>query len=219
MGDILNCTMDGWSPVIGDPTWTGWATVLVYLSVMVLAALLARRAPFPARSLSRERLFWMVIALLMMALALNKQLDLQSALTMAGRCAAKAQGWYADRRQVQGVFLMLIAAGGLMALGTLMWLLRGTWSRSALPVLGLCFVLAFVLMRAVGFHQFDQMLGIPMMGVRANAVLEWIGPLIIGGTALRLLVRQRPPSGQAVGLSAGSKDGFVDSTRKDRAKT
>jgi len=219
MSDVLSCTTHSWSPGIGDPTWTGWSTVLVYLSVMVLAAMLARRAPFPAYSLTRERLFWMVIALLLMALALNKELDLQSALTAIGRCAAKAQGWYEDRRQVQGAFLMLIAAGGLVALGILLWLLRGTWSRSALPVLGLCFLMAFVLMRAVGFHQFDQMLGIPMMGVRANVVLEWIGPLLIGATAVRLLVRQPPPSRQATGLSAASKDGLARLTRSDRAKS
>lgn len=200
MNDVLTCTINGWSPVIGDPSWTGWATVLVYLCVMVLTALVVRRAPFPARSLSRERLFWMIITLLMLALALNKQLDLQSVLTVAGRCAAKAQGWYEDRRQVQGMFLMLIAAGALVALGILMWLLRGTWRRSTVPVLGLCFVIGFVLMRAVGFHRFDQMLSVPMMGVRVNVVLEWIGPFLIGTTAVRLLLRQQPLGGRAGGL-------------------
>lgn len=187
MNDILTCTTQGWQPVIGDPSWRGWATVLIYLAVMLLAALVARRAPFPDRSRRRERLFWIVVAVLMAGLAINKQLDLQSALTVAGRCAAKAQGWYGNRRMAQALFLMMIAVGGLLALIALLRLLRGTWSRSALPILGMCFVTAFVLMRAVGFHHFDRMLGIPMLGVRANTVLEWTGPLLIGAVSLWLI--------------------------------
>jgi hypothetical protein len=191
MNEILTCTTDRWQPVIGDPSWRGWATVLIYLAVMGLAVMVARRAPFPGRSRGRERLFWIVVAVLMGLLAINKQLDLQSALTVAGRCAAQAQGWYQNRRLVQALFLMIIAVGAGITLIALLRLLRGTWSRSALPILGLCFVMGFVLMRAVGFHHFDRMLGIPMLGVRANTVLEWTGPLLIGTVALWLLARRR----------------------------
>jgi hypothetical protein len=48
-------------------------------------------------------------------------------------------------------------------------------------------------MRAVGFHHLDRILPIPVLGVRANTVLEWTGPLLIGAAAVWLLRRPAPP--------------------------
>ncbi|MDB5657901.1 MAG: isopropylmalate isomerase large subunit [Cypionkella sp.] len=51
----------------------------------------------------------------MLILAVNKQLDLQSALAATGRCIAQFQGWYRARRDVQHhvieVLLVAIVAG------------------------------------------------------------------------------------------------------------
>ncbi|HMO06041.1 MAG TPA: isopropylmalate isomerase [Paracoccaceae bacterium] len=199
MRGILACTLETWRPVIGDPGWQGWTTVAVYAATALLALALARAAPFPRASRGRERAFWGLVAVLMAALAVNKQLDLQSALTAAGRCTALAQGWYEGRRPVQAAFLIAIAGLGLVLLAVLLAVLRGTWARSALPVAGLVFVTGFVMMRAVGFHGFDAMLGLPVpgtvpgtvLGLRANTLLEWTGPVLIAATALVLLRRRR----------------------------
>lgn len=48
----------------------------------------------------REQKLWLLIALMFIFLGINKQLDLQSALTEAGRILAIKQGWYAARRIV-----------------------------------------------------------------------------------------------------------------------
>ena len=105
MGD---CILARWQPVIGDPSWQGWATVLVYLATAALA-FLASRAAFPQPTARQERVFWVLVLLLLTGLAVNKQLDLQSALTAAGRCLARAQGWYGQRRLVQMGFLLGLA--------------------------------------------------------------------------------------------------------------
>ncbi|WP_377707219.1 hypothetical protein [Paracoccus fontiphilus] len=175
-----------WQPVIGDPTWQGWATVLVYLATMGLALAAASRTR-PAATQGRERTFWLITALIMAALAVNKQLDLQSALTAAGRCLAQAQGWYDRRRPVQIGFLVGLAVLALLFLVILRKLLRGSLSRNLLPIFGLVFVCAFVLMRAIGFHHADRLLGLPVLGLRANTALEWIGPVLISLGAVRLL--------------------------------
>lgn len=182
---MLDCVLSRWQPVIGDPTWQGWATVLVYLATAFLA-FQASRAAFPAATAGRERAFWILTLLLLAGLALNKQLDLQSALTAAGRCMARAQGWYGQRRLVQLGFLLGLASLALILLVALLRMLRGSWSRSALPVLGLVFVCTFVLMRAVGFHHADRLLGLPILGLRTNTALEWAGPALISLGALRL---------------------------------
>jgi hypothetical protein len=83
-------------------------------------------------------------------------------------------------------FLGGLAVLAVVFLLILLRLLKGSWSRSALPVLGIVFVCAFVLMRAVGFHHADRLLGIPVMGLRMNTALEWTGPALISLGALRV---------------------------------
>lgn len=183
MGD---CILGRWQPAIGDHSWQGWATVLVYLATAVLA-FLASRAAFPQATARQERAFWVLVLVLLTGLAINKQLDLQSALTAAGRCLAHAQGWYGQRRPVQMAFLAGLAVMAVIFLVMLLSLLRGSWMRNALPVLGLVFVCTFVLMRAVGFHHADRLLGLPVLGLRANTALEWAGPALISLGALRRL--------------------------------
>lgn len=100
---------------------------------------------------------------------------------------AKAQGWYETRRGVQKDFLIALAGMAALFMVVMLVLLRGTWRRTGLAVIGLAFVCGFVLMRAVGFHHFDQMLGVLIMGIRTNGILEWTGPLLITISGLRLL--------------------------------
>lgn len=189
MMEVLTCTSDRWRPVIGDPGWQGWTTVIIYLLVAALALRVAGQARFPIITRRRERAFWVFVAMLMMILAINKQLDLQSAMTAGGRCLAQIQGWYGQRREVQLLFLFGLAAMSSLALLSGLVLMRRSLRRIFLPALGLVFVCGFVLMRAVGFHNVDQMLGVPMFGVRTNTALEWFGPLLISAGAFWRLKR------------------------------
>ncbi|TBN38646.1 hypothetical protein EYE42_12190 [Paracoccus subflavus] len=189
---MMVCILARWQPGIGDPGWRGWATVLLYLAAMVIAWR-ASRATFPPATRLRERSFWMLTALILGFLAVNKQLDLQSALTALGRCMAHAQGWYGQRRLVQVAFLAGLAIAGVVFVAALLHLLRGSWPRSALPVIGLVFVCTFVLMRAAGFHHMDRILGVPLLRLRANNVLEWTGPILIMLGALRVSYQRGRP--------------------------
>lgn len=193
MIEVVTCTFDRWRPVIGDPGWQGWTTVILYLVVAALALRVVRRARFPIRTRRRERAFWVFVTMLMMVLSINKQLDLQSAFTAAGRCLAQIQGWYGQRRGVQLLFLLGLAAMSSLVLLSGLVFLRHSLRRIILPALGLVFVCGFVLMRAVGFHNFDLMLGVPVFGVRANTALEWFGPLLISAGAVWCLKRGPGP--------------------------
>lgn len=188
---IVQCAFQNWNAGIGDPTLWGWLTVVIYALAAVVAARVAYRGPFPDASRSREQIFWGCLAVGLTFLAVNKQLDLQTFFTVIGRCSALEQGWYEDRRTIQGLvilgFALLVVAGGVFFL----FLLRGTLRRTALPILGAAFVGGFVLIRAVGFHNVDQMIGMrlpPALGsVKVNFLLEAPGPLLIMFTGLWLL--------------------------------
>ena len=81
MTELLDCIPTYWQPGIGDPSLAGWLTVLLYVLVGLLAFRVAGRVAFPVATRGRERSFWIIVGCLMLCLAVNKQLDLQSALT------------------------------------------------------------------------------------------------------------------------------------------
>ena len=173
-----------WSPTIGDPTAMGWITVALYFGVSLLAALVSSRHP------GRLRLFWLILSAILLALAINKQLDLQSALTATGRCLAKAQGWYDARQIIQSRFILAIMGLSVVAALWLCWAMRRDLGRIWLAVIGFVCLLAFIAIRASGFHHFDQFIGYEIGNVRMNWILEIGGIALIGLNALYLLRRK-----------------------------
>jgi hypothetical protein len=103
-----------WSPGIGDPTVAGWATTFLYFATVVQIWRVMRRID----SASFEYTVWWLLLVCMFALGVNKQLDLQTALTEIGRIVAHKQGWYDDRQEVQKMFIAGLcgaAAAGCVA--------------------------------------------------------------------------------------------------------
>lgn len=182
----LVLTPDGsWRPGIGDPSLMGWLTVGAYLAAawLCLRAYRSARARGPAaRSLA---LGWAFLCAGMALLGINKQLDLQSLITVIGRKVALEQGWYERRHIVQVWFiggLGVVASGGALGLGLLLRRhLREFW----LALLGGCFIALFVFVRATSFHSVDVFLRTPLAGVRANWLLELGGITCVALAALR----------------------------------
>src|SRR6201989_3401528 len=92
-----------WRPGIGDPTIGGWLTVVVYFLAVWSTWKTARIAA------SGERGLWHAILILFVGLGINKQLDLQTALTELGRMAAFYLGWFEERRTIQLWFVVAVA--------------------------------------------------------------------------------------------------------------
>ena len=200
IGELLLCAGSRWSPGIGDPTFYGWATVWTFAVASILCALLGlgpKGRP--------ERRFWLLLAVLMALLAVNKQLDLQSGLTAIGRCLSQRQGWYEGRRSVQALFVLALAAAAVLVLALIAIPLRHRLGRIWPAVLGAVFVAAFVMIRAVSFTHVDALLKLPVGAFRLNHLLENGGPLLIALNALVLLAR-RPPTLPPAPLPARPSD-------------
>lgn len=185
MRTTLTCAFTRWSPGLGDDTWVGWLTVAVYLVAAFVAARAARAIDDSVTGSGRERVFWWITAAILLALAVNKQLDLQSLLTMVARCHAQLSGWYEDRRGVQELFIVLIEAAGVLSLALLALILRGILGRIWPALLGLGFVCLFVVIRAASFHHVDIFLGSSIAGIKMNWLLELPGPTLIALVAWR----------------------------------
>lgn len=185
MRTTLTCAFTQWSPGLGDNHPMGWLTVVVYLVAAFAAASAARSMPGSDPRTRRERAFWWGAAGILLALGVNKQLDLQSLMTMIARCHAQLSGWYDVRRIVQEAFIYLIAAGAVVVLGLMALLLRGILGRIWPALLGLGFVCLFVVIRAASFHHVDVLLGSTAAGIKLNWLLELPGPTLVALVALR----------------------------------
>jgi hypothetical protein len=121
----------------------------------------------------------------MMALGVNKQLDLQSLFTDIGRVASHHLGWYDQRRGVQKWFVIAVvgAAGGFGA-----WFVghrHAFWRRHRLFSLGLVLITIFVLLRMMSAYHFDLFRRHYLLEWAFNQVLELSGISMIALAAMR----------------------------------
>jgi peptidoglycan/LPS O-acetylase OafA/YrhL len=166
-----------WKPGIGDPSVIGWVTVVAYLIAAWYCYRLVRGPLF--RWKEREERLWQILALGLLFLGINKQLDLQTALTEAGRLMAREQGWYSERSIVQVAFLFFLFVLGMAGAVAVFRLTRTTSRYAQIAALGAVLLISFVIMRATSFHNVDHMLGEKLAGMRFNWIFELGGILII----------------------------------------
>ena len=166
-----------WSPGIGDPTLVGWATVVLYF----LGAWQCYRVAtiFTIKLRPYEGVIWWTLVYGLLALGINKQLDLQSALTEIGRILATQQGWYEKRYKVQVIFIYGVAAFATLATIALAFVARKAPVATLFTLAGCVFLLTFIFIRAASFHHFDLYINSVFLGLRMNWILEIGGIFII----------------------------------------
>jgi hypothetical protein len=176
------------SRFIHDQGPLAWFVVAGYL----IAAFLAFRAG--SATGGRERGFWLATGIVMVLLGFNKQLDLQNDLTDLARSAAHSEGWYSLRRDVQGLFLLLMALG-TAAIAVLLWRwLRDSSHSAKVAALGLVILLGFIFVRAASFHHIDYWVTISIAGLRSGWWLELIGIAVISWAAATYRSRREGPA-------------------------
>ena len=171
-----------WHPGISDPTVAGWLCVLAY----VVAAAMCLRASFPATGPGSRRA-WQGLALTLVFLGINKQLDFQTWLIELGRNAARSEGWYEHRRMVQALFTAVIILIAAILLFFLTFRARHFLRENPLAIVGASVLLGFIVIRT---STLNHVLG--AMGDRRWAwILEIAGNVCISFAALKALERDR----------------------------
>lgn len=169
-----------WRLEIGDPTMMGWIICISYF----ISAFLCLSLSFFHKEEREEALFWGLIGGTLVLLGINKQLDLHTLFLQVGRDLAKAQGWYEYRRTIQETFIGMIAIGGIGALFALSTLMKRHPFRKCPALIGCVFLLCFVLIRTLSFHNFDLFILQRYASVTVNHLFELTGITIVGLTAL-----------------------------------
>ena len=165
-----------WVPGIGDPTITGWITVAVYFIV----AIICLKATLASSSEKSIKNFWLFLTFFLIALGINKQLDLQSLLTQIGKGIAIEQGWYKNRHIVQLDFIILIGLIGVTGIALLLKIYKNSSSAIKIALMGCVILFAFIFIRASSFHHMDIFINTRLAGVKMNWLFE-LGSLAIIG--------------------------------------
>ena len=176
-----------WSPGIGYSNVAGWVTVALYVGAACSCLVVARRLRPEARTgvvPRREFWAWSLFSVLLWLLAVNKQIDFQTAITEIGRMLARKQGWYGHRFRVQKAFIGALCGLGLLCVVGAWIALRRLGFPVKVAALGMSFIGVFVLIRASSFHRVDAFLGHRLVHLRMNWILEMGGILVMLGAAL-----------------------------------
>ena len=164
----------------------GWVTVAAYFltALIALRLVLNSRRWFPADIYPAQRRFWLVVFLLMLALGINKQLDLQSLITEMGRYYAARDGWLEYKRYVQVGVIISILAVAAVSLSFFFIRMRQLLRINWLAIAGLTCLLVFIISRATSFHHMDIFIGVSILGARVNWIMELGGLAAIALSAL-----------------------------------
>lgn len=196
--------MEALSPalIIGDPRAGAWLIFFLYFAVAILCARafrvswigsrLAADYPNPERRTKDRQaayrasfLFWGLVISLFVFLGINKQIDLQTWLTVYGRELSKRQGWYEQRATIQTIFVLAIALSGVVTLSVLLKLTRDLLPRHVLAFIGLGVLAVFLVTRATSFHEVEAAMRWEILGMRLSWYLEMAGITCVGTCAVR----------------------------------
>lgn len=188
---IFSCVFNIWPAAESGLHPLSWVAVTCYILTAVLAFCVQSRASHFTANLKdlKTRRFWILIMLFLLLLGLNKQFDLQSLFTIAAKCLARSDGWYANRRTYQAIFITAMAAFFLIFTISAVWYFRNNLASNLFAIIGILFLLFFTVARASSFHYLDLILNHRMMGIKINWVLELSGIFLISLQAIVNLIK------------------------------
>lgn len=105
---------------------------------------------------------------------------------------ARENSWYDDRRTYQTYFILITIFCGSAFAAWIIYELRSFWRECAGAVVGLAFLMAFVLIRAASLHQIGDWLAVTISGAKLRYILELVGVAIVCAAATENLLVQHP---------------------------
>ena len=175
--DTVSVLLEQWAGRLGDTTFWGWLITLFYgiatIAAVYYVIILSRSHA------TEKKILWICITVVLIVFGINKQLDLQILLTIAGRAVASAQGWLAYRRVVQKIFAVGIFGSIGMAGIVALWYTRRVLVKSWLELLGTAILLGFVLIRTASMSHVNKAIRFEQNRISHIHAIELLGLLII----------------------------------------
>lgn len=183
----------GWSFGFNDPTLLGWIMTAAYFLAAALGFHLWQRTRREGSPLSR---FWLVLAVALLFLGFNKQLDLQTLLLKSVSRIAQTTGWYGQKELVR---IASVAAAGAAVMASGIWLFvrkPAYLPRDPLLWAAIALVLFFVFVRTSALDGVFRAIGIPLDRNLPAHFLEFVGVFGLNAALLREAAREAPRAGR-----------------------
>ncbi|MBN2530530.1 MAG: hypothetical protein JXR76_29355 [Deltaproteobacteria bacterium] len=175
-----------WEAKVGDPYLLAWLVVAAYLFAAFGCIACAIRAEqiFGRHKLNFHRTVWGGLGAVMLFLAINKQLDLQTLFTQIMKVLAKNWDIYELGRRSRKYFVFGLGLFSAGVMAWIMWNVRRQWRRYVILLLGVIFIVRFIIVRAGTFYgvrlpELSRFTG----GIRVNGMLELTGALVVAASA------------------------------------
>ena len=159
MNKIINL-LSGWLSRSGDDTFWSWVITLTYAVTIVISLYSLYRL----RGQKTRLLLWSYISVFIVIMGINKQLDIQILVIMAGRIITGKLNLAA-----YGGTIHLIVAAGLFAVLTgftifVIYKTRSVLRQSLVAISGIAILIIFVLIRALSVYIY-KVHGIELLGI------------------------------------------------------
>ncbi|MFV0359135.1 hypothetical protein [Tropicimonas sp.] len=168
----LACGVADWVEIFGDPILRGTVFMLAYGIAAVLMLRVAQQ------SRGREKWLWWLSASLFLFQVVNTHLDLQGLVWATGRCLARAQGWYEERRKIQAAFVGVMATVVLISLLVTALVFRRHILNNLLLVSGVLIAFSMTAVRGINYQ------GLSTLSRGFQGYLPMVDPVEILGIAL-----------------------------------
>lgn len=189
----MNLSLANLSPLFGDPTIVGWVITTAYAISALLALLISINANhyYHPHTVNIQKWFWIIIALCMLFLCLNKQLDLQTTLTRIGKSYAKNQGWYQYRRAIQAGFILSL----LILFSTFFFInfekIKEIFKSNWVAFMGFFIILLYVFGRALYFYHLSERLNLQIFQSEKSWIIELVGISFLISSAGSIIYKAR----------------------------
>lgn len=179
-----------WSLAKGDPTFIGSVTVVAYFVAASCCWFAAERLLLTKPQQTMQRGYWLILAILLTILGVNKIFDLLSIVTTFLRNVTWIRGWYDVHHTIQviGLALLVIMIGLTVVL---FHKHHRPQSAERISFLGIVWLASFVVVRAISIHEVDAFINFEFFGIRMNWILELSGLLVMTICAMGILVYQQ----------------------------
>lgn len=180
-----------WLSRSGDTTFWSWVITALYAVTMVVAMYYVKKIP----AAKAERFLWKWITVFLVVMGINKQLDLQILVMMAGNFVGNHLGFIGYRREIQKALALIIFTGVSISGVVILLRARAVLRQSAVELAGVATLAFFALVRVgtiTHLHKaaaFEYQKGVHIHGI------ELLGLLVIL-LALVLHVKRLPPVSQ-----------------------
>jgi hypothetical protein len=162
-----------------------WVVFGGYLIVALLSALCVRAA-VQAADPGIGVQTWALMVVFLLAMGLNKQLDLHSGVLAWAKQVAKSQNWFEQRFLVHLIFVASVGVIGLIVLVGLRRVLVDAWRHHRPAIFGTVTLLVAIAIRLMTLPAFEKWFGW-RLSWNHNWLIELIGIALIAWAAIRCL--------------------------------